>query len=352
MKRVNAGGALVAVGALVLAVPSARAAGETSISVSDADRSAASAAKVQFLKAKRQSNLPPGQDSTALRRGGVTKHSHEGGDSDRSHNRYPGDLFNNGGPTLPSVAQHGVFVNPPSSCGSDVTSCWGNPLGFLSDYSKSEFVHVTDQYVNAHGRNRYPVGDNFEVTFTPPPSPLTDNDMAAIAHAAAVYSGEKGYGHVFHIFLPPGQDICFDSSFTTCYSPDFFPTFFFCAYHSSVVFSDIGEVIYTVEPFQDVGGCSVRPGTPNGQLTDSTNNVLSHELTETITDPDGDAWWNLLDNGLYGQEIGDECSFITFTPTNVYFDPSNVVLNGRPYSIQPEYSNKGHTCAVDGAEGD
>ena len=38
----------------------------------------------------------------------------------------------------------------------------------------------------------------------------------------------------------------------------------------------------------------------------------SHETFETITDPDGTAWWNSLDNGLFGQEIGDECSFLLF----------------------------------------
>jgi hypothetical protein len=70
-------------------------------------------------------------------------------------------------------------------------------------------------------------------------------------------------------------------------------TFAFCAYHSSVQFKDIGHVLYGVEPFQDVPGCSVRPGTPNGQLVDSTNNSLSHELFETISDPDGTAWRRL-----------------------------------------------------------
>jgi hypothetical protein len=28
-------------------------------------------------------------------------------------------------------------------------------------------------------------------------------------------------------------------------------------------------------------GCQVRPGTPNGQWVDSTNDALSHELFET-----------------------------------------------------------------------
>lgn len=129
-----------------------------------------------------------------------------------------------------------------------------------------------------------------------------------------------------------------------CYSPDVPSTFYFCAYHGSVVFSDIGETLYSVEPAQDNFGCIVPPGGPQGQLADSTNNVLSHETIETITDPDGNGWWNTADNGLYGQEIADECSFLVFTPTSVYFNPSVFRMNGVKYAVQPEYSNIGHPC--------
>jgi len=38
-------------------------------------------------------------------------------------------------------------------------------------------------------------------------------------------------------------------------------------------------------------------------------------VVETITDPLGDAWWNQLNNALFGEEIADECSFLAFTPT-------------------------------------
>jgi hypothetical protein len=87
-------------------------------------------------------------------------------------------------------------------------------------------------------------------------------------------------------------------------------------------------------------------------LVDGTNNVLSHEVIEAITDPDGDAWFNLLDNGIFGEEIADECSFLLFTATDVFFDPSNVRLNGKRYAIQPEYSNKGHACVARRGGGD
>ena len=120
-------------------------------------------------------------------------------------------------------------------------------------------------------------------------------------------------------------------------------------YHGSVTFSDIGHVLLSVEPFQNVDGCSVATPSPNGVLVDSTANVLSHETFETITDPDppatftdllaGNSGWLAL-NSLteFGSEIGDVCE-------NPFFQYNPVTLNGKSYEIQPEYSNKFHACA-------
>ena len=58
-----------------------------------------------------------------------------------------------------------------------------------------------------------------------------------------------------------------------------------------VDFSDIGHVTLRVEPYQAAVGCEVAPPNPNGELAESTNSVLSHELSETITDPDPPTGW-------------------------------------------------------------
>ena len=49
---------------------------------------------------------------------------------------------------------------------------------------------------------------------------------------------------------------------------------------------------------------------------------------------------------MYGDEIGDECSFVVFTTTNAYFDPFVFEMNERLYATQPMYSNQFHGCAV------
>jgi len=344
MRSVDGRFVMAALAALALIPSQARAANEDTINVTAADVEAARAATGRFQHGKPQAGVAPRENSTTLRVGGISAraagHGHGGGEF---HGRYPGDLSYNGGAVLPTMVQHAVFMNPSSSC--PAPACWGDPLGFINDLNLSDFVHVTDQYVGSHHHNRYPLGGNYIGLFGPPSVPFTDNDMAGIAHAVAVFSGQSGYGHVLHIFLPQGQDVCFDSTFSTCYSPDMPASFFFCAYHSSADFSDVGHLIYTVEPFQNVGGCQVRPGNPNGTLADSTNNVLSHETIETITDPDGSAWFNTTNLDNLGAEIGDECEFVIFGSFGAAFDPSNVRLDHKPYAIQPEYSNRGHVCA-------
>lgn len=267
--------------------------------------------------------------------------------ADNDQLRFPTDLTYNGGAVVPVAEAHPIFLLPKNNAKCAGPSCWGNPQGFLRDLNASEFIHITDQYVRATASNRYPVGGAKLIPYTPTPKnhPLTDLDMIAVVHGVAAASGQTGYAHIYHVFLPPGQDECFTATDGMCYSPDVPSTFIFCGYHSSVDFMDIGHVLYTVEPFQNVGGCSVRPGTPNGQLADSTNNTLSHEQFETITDPDGTAWFNFTAVVLQFAEIGDECSFFVVSGMSGFFDPTVSTIGSHLYAVQPEYTNSEHACA-------
>jgi hypothetical protein len=314
------------------------------LSTGAADKAAAGQASKVFRQAQ------PKKTARGASRAEVplTLRASSGGKTSRSFGqggvRYPGDLSYQGGAVVDSAVSHAIYLLPNGKC--PIPQCWGNPERFLEDLSNSQFIHLLDQYIGLRGSERYTLGNRAKIKYVPPSVPLTDTDVLTYVHAVASATGGSGYGHIFHVFLPPGQDECFDSTFTVCYSPDNPNTFFFCAYHGSADFTDIGHVLYSVEPYQNVPGCQVRPGTPNGQLVDSTNDVLSHELFETITDPDGDAWWNSTGLGLEGQEIGDECIFLLFTSTNVYSDPFVFKIGDDVYATQPEYSNALHGCAV------
>jgi len=256
----------------------------------------------------------------------------------------PGNVTYQGGLAVQYAVSHAVYVNPGQQC--TIASCWGNPEGFLSDVGQSEFMHILDQYLAIQSNGRYTVGSRAVLTGALPNNPLAESDLIAILHGVVAATGAGGYGNIYHLFLPPGVDTCFGANSSSgCYSPDNPSTFVFCAYHDSVTYSDLGHVLFTVEPWQGAGsGCEDSPvGAPNSQLIDSTDDTLSHELFETISDPDGTAWWNAVDLALYGNEMADECLFIG--PTN-YFAPPTFSINGHLYRVQSEYSNEKRACAV------
>jgi hypothetical protein len=252
---------------------------------------------------------------------------------------YPADLVNHGGAVLTSAEQNPVYFN----CPAGPTSCWGNPTTFLNHLNNSAFIHLTDQYVGTTANSRYPVGPSVKINQTLQTNVLYLNDILTIVHAAAskLSIANGGYGNILHVFLPHGIDTCFDLT-TICYSPDNPSSFRFCAYHGSVLFNDIGHILFTVEPYQNVPGCQVASPSPNGLLVDSTASVLSHELIETITDPDFNAWWS--DKSLIEQfeEIGDICEPVG-NGAGQFLDPTFIV-GGKNYKIQLEYSNKFHGC--------
>jgi len=316
---------------------------ELSVKPTTFDDDQAKSAKTVYRRAH-PANTPAGQElrarQTALQKPSKNSSSAEDG----GIIRYEGDLSYQGGAVLETTVFHAVYMRPGGKC--PIATCWGDPEGFLSDLGDSNFIHLADQYVGLHSSNRYSVGFHVKINYTPPVVPLTDTDIQAVVHAVAMASGDTGYGHMYHVFLPPGQDECFDSTFSVCYSPISPAVFFYCAYHSSVDFTDIGHVVYSVEPYQNVPGCTVKPGTPNGSLIDSTDNVLNHETFEAISDPDGTAWFNTTSNALFGAENGDECAFITFVGQNAFFDPAPFKINGHSYSVQSIYSNDVHACGT------
>ncbi len=239
------------------------------------------------------------------------------------------DLSYYGGPTVSSLKQYDILVN----CAA---SCWGSPGTFQSNFGNSTMVHILDQYTNSTVNNRYTFAGYLSTTYNTSGT-LSDQDVYNIVHAAAVqYGTGGGYGIEYHVFFAQGVNQCSQSA-GGCYSPSNPSQWTYCAYHGYTTFSDVGHVLYSVEPYQNVNGCQVNGGTvPNGYLVDSTSSTLSHELSETITDPDvpdNVAWYN----NYYG-EIGDECA-----PANGYAT-GNVTLNGHVYDIQKEYSNYSHAC--------
>ncbi|MBV8154203.1 MAG: hypothetical protein JOY98_07275 [Candidatus Eremiobacteraeota bacterium] len=240
--------------------------------------------------------------------------------------QYPDDLTNYGAPLMKAAAAHNIYVNCPAK-----ESCWGAPEAFQTKLAGSKFAGMLTQYTGS-APSAYTFADSVNILWKIyPHTALYENDLFAIIHQVAAASKKTGLDNEYHVFLPKGTDTCFDF-YAQCYSPDNPSTSAFCAYHGTVDYSDIGLVVYSIEPYQDIKGCLTKKSSGASELTNSTISTLAHETFESITDPGPKlAWYNFV-----GGEIGDECEFFV----------ASVNLGGTVYNTQPMYSNKYHACAT------
>lgn len=272
----------------------------------------------------------------------------------------PYDLTYFGGPVMGSAVSHNLFLNCVAACRDGEGF---SPGPFLSNLNNDQFITLINQYRTSPGVTlgspigSYTKGVGADLTATYAASRPNStnpyfgqlsiwlqvlNAAGAPGHPTALGGG--GLAHIYHVYLPKNVDTCFESPpgtpTSTCYSPDNGSTFAFCAYHGAFTATSGNArqtYVYTVEPYQDVGGCRNNVG--NRSLPNALNgadpadpgySTLSHELFETITDPLLNAWFN----GLTGNEIADLCaSFDNF-----------VTVNQHPYVLQSEYSDVNHLC--------
>ena len=76
-----------------------------------------------------------------------------------------------------------------------------------------------------------------------------------------------------------------------------------------------------------------------GDVLPGVNVLVKGTSKGTITDADGTAWVARNSLVAYGEEVADLC----VTPFGQY---GKVLVGGKHYAIQPEYSNKLHGCVV------
>jgi hypothetical protein len=260
-----------------------------------------------------------------LRMESVRMLSAEVGTADNS----PFDLTYFGGPVITGATSYNIYVNcvPPD----EPATCWGTgtlaPGTFLRDLNRSDFIRLVNEYTGVDARGKFQVRDmRTRASFTNP-SRATLQEIFQILSDAVTRTGASGYGAIYHVFLPRGTNMCIEPA--NCYSPNNPANWVFCAFHGSVNFGPTRHVLFTLEPYQGVDGCRLPGQTPNG-LIDATASTLSHELFETITDPDLNGW----SNALFGFEMSDMC----------FAFGSNQLLNGHNYFLQSEYSNTLHLC--------
>ena len=170
---------------------------------------------------------------------------------------------------------------------------------------------------------------------------VIDSDIqTAVARALASNpSWTTGRGAEFFVFTPRNVGSCFDSSTGSCAYT------YYCAYHSDFFDSHQHDVLYAAQPYPDTSGVGALGACdsgqhPNGDWADPAINLVSHEQNESVTDPDGNAWFDSS-----GNENGDKCAWNFGSPLGATFNGSyNQVINGDFYYLQQEWSNATGSC--------
>ncbi len=249
-----------------------------------------------------------------------------------SHDFYPDDLGYYGGPRVTGAGVVNTYW------GESGGAIWGNPSTYEADLNKSSMVEMLDLYTGdkLYTNNHYPALGIYWYGGSPG-TLVYDSQVASLVQGEASYDRSNrgqplGYANIYHVFLPPGTDECFDNPADGCYNPDGKAPgpFAFCGYHSYTQLGDGTVVLYTVEPYETVSGCSAGYGTAN-----DTANVLGHETAETITDPIPGTGWVGEWPSNSGTEIGDICAWVEVSQS----------LDGGAFVTQDWYADKYHACA-------
>jgi hypothetical protein len=224
----------------------------------------------------------------------------------------------------------------------------------VASHSSSSVYGLTGQYRDNHGPATYASVYGGSVVDTDPlpsngcsePSAtgpgwkvcLTDQQLQReIEHMVRANRMATGPNDVYFLLTPDGFGNCSDSSSTSCALGG--DANGYCAYHSQ---TNDGLVLYAVIPYNAVPGhCQSDNPRPNGSTADPALSTISHEHSEMITDPSGNAW---IDPET-GNEIGDIC-LTSFGPPIGGAGPGvwNETINGGHYYLQEEWSNADHAC--------
>ncbi len=265
-----------------------------------------------------------------------------------------GPLVYNGGPIMPSLIAYAIFWVPPSLQNGGSTSMSAHyqtvQKNLLGDYPAHGIDNNNTQYYQIVGtarsyiRNSGGLAGSYVDTSPYPASGCTDTYtpancitdaqiQAEIQNVMTLKGWTGGISKMFLLFTSSGEGSCFDSTSTSCAYVQY------CAYHSYFL-SGTTPVIYANEPYGNTTVCQA-PGTPspnNDPPADTAATAASHEVSESITDPELNAWYT-----SQGNEIGDLCAYNYGTNT---WDSGNAnqMWNGRFYEVQREFDNHASAC--------
>lgn len=265
----------------------------------------------------------------------------------------PGNLVYNGGPVEHTNVTYAIYWVPS---GYSVSANYESLInGYFSNVAAasgatSNVYYSDTQYSDSSGTIQYQstFGGSYVDTApfplsgcADPPALVCLSDaqlQAEITKDVQAAGWTPGPTKEFFLFTAKGVGSCTDVTSTACS----FSTY--CAYHSWIG-SGSSVTLYANMPYADTVSATCDAGQhPNNDDADATINVTSHEHNETITDEQGNAWYDSA-----GNENGDKCAwnFGTALGSTAYGQYNQVIGSGK-YYLQQEWSNHSSGCVLTG----
>ena len=172
---------------------------------------------------------------------------------------------------------------------------------------------------------------------------LTDEQLRTeLQSYAESHSLPADLQHEYFVLLPPGVSTCYEASAHECSEGT--AHFKYCSYHSFFKAGG-GTYVYTDSPYVETPECVAE--SPNESPSDDAiSGGLAHEHSESVTDPEIDAWFNEKT-----EEVADKCrssnplkEFGTPLGTAPDGAPYDQLINGDEYLYQQMWSNERAAC--------
>jgi hypothetical protein len=272
-----------------------------------------------------------------------------------------------GGPVMHSQRVHLIYWDPAGSglsfeAGYEQTIDTFVTRVVAADHSTNNLFGLMGQYGDGGGPAAYdvsftaPLTDSdaaptgAEDTCTEPPAPplgtgppgwdlcVSDGGIQSeLMHLVRADRLPTGLEDVYFVITPDGFGSCFNSGPLDC-ADGGDANSGYCGYHTA---TGNPGIVYAVIPYNALAGhCQSTNPRPNASTADPAISTISHELSESATDPLGDAWSDDSGNEIADLCITDYGRALGGTGSGRWDE----TIDGGHYWIQELWSNHAHAC--------
>ena len=223
------------------------------------------------------------------------------------------------------------YGNWPANTGQSLIENFLRNIGPQPFYGiLSTYYNASNQHVQKKATFVKSISDNYSQG-----KALSDSSISTIV-SNAISSGKLPLDSNGVYFVLTSSDVTETSGFCSQY----------CGWHVADVYQNrayIRVAFIGNASKQCPGGCMIQQTSPNNNAgVDAMINIIGHEMSESVTDPLGNAWYDTS-----GQENADKCNF-NFGTTQKAPNGSkyNQVVGNTRYLVQQDWVNaNGGYCA-------